>query len=151
MVRRNRRFLFAAARPRGTATWMPRLVQALVLIGLFMLPVQVRAGTEQSHPHALFQLLLDASDGVIDHHAGHDEDAFHLDHQESYPRSTAQRLDVPMLDGTIQTGGSLALITALVTDVLLPLAGAERIWPPSRHWRERFSIPESPPPRLAVG
>jgi hypothetical protein len=147
MLRRDRPVLFAAPRPGGTSTRFPYLVQALALIGLFTLPVQMRAGTEHSHPHALFQLLLDARDGVIDHHFGQDEEAHQTNHQRSYSPSAAQHPDLPALGSAVQTGGGLALLATLVFAVLLPSGEVERIWPPSRHWRQRNSIPEPPPPR----
>ena len=100
MPRSNRPRLFAAVRPHGASAWIPRLVQALALIGLFMLPVQMRAGSDRPHPHALFQLLLDARDGRIEHHEGQDEGAVSRDcatpsHPESRIIPICPRLATP--------------------------------------------------------
>jgi len=128
---------------------MPRLVRALALIGLFMLPVQMHAGTEQPHPHALVQLLLDASDGVIDHHVGYDEGAHLHDQRDAVTAGGAHRPDMPAVGDSIQTGGSLALLATLVIALLLSPAGSTRVWSAARQWHGRIPTLEPPPPRHA--
>jgi hypothetical protein len=49
-----------------TVSWSARL-GALALIGLLLMPIDYRGGAEQPHAHSLLQLLLDASDGHLDH------------------------------------------------------------------------------------
>ena len=51
-----------------TGTGMIPLLRALALLGLLLLPIQMRAGAASPHPHALLHLLLDARDGAFDHH-----------------------------------------------------------------------------------
>jgi hypothetical protein len=128
---------------------MPCLLQALALIGLFLLPVQVRAGTEHPHPHSLFQLLLDASDGVIDHHAGTEEDAHFQDQLDAGTTSSAHHPDAPDFGDLIQASGGLALLATLLIVLLLPAAGSAPIWPPSCRWQGRIPTMEPPPPRVA--
>jgi hypothetical protein len=96
--------------PRETG-WCARFVRALALIGLLLLPIEIRAGTERPHPHALFQVLLDASDGKIDHHA---DDAstrtHHLDGEEheALPNASESRQpDVPIYSDVIAVSASL--------------------------------------------
>lgn len=40
----------------------------MALLSLFLLPTNVRAGSEIRHSHSILQLLLDAQDGQIAHH-----------------------------------------------------------------------------------
>jgi hypothetical protein len=149
MPRSNCPRLFAAVRPHGASAWMPRLVQALALIGLLMLPVQMRAGAEQTHPHALLQLLLDARDGRIEHHEGQDEGAGSHDQRHTVPARITHHPDLPTIGDSIQTGGSLALLATLVTALLLSPTSSARVWAPAGHWHGRIPPLEPPPPRLA--
>jgi hypothetical protein len=52
----------------GSRWWPAGLVWTLALLGLFLLPIDFRAGAEQAHAHALLHLWADASDGAIHHH-----------------------------------------------------------------------------------
>jgi hypothetical protein len=149
MPRSNRLCLFAAVRPHGASAWIPRLVQALALTGLFMLPVQMRAGSDRPHPHALFQLLLDARDGRIEHHEGQDEGAVSRDLRHTVAPRITHHPDLPAIGDSIQTGGSLALLATLVTALLLSPAGSTQVWPTPRPWHDRIPTLEPPPPRLA--
>ena len=144
MLRSRRRLQVAPVRSPDDPVWLFSLVRTLVLLGLFLLPVQMRAGTEQPHPHALFQLLLDASDGAIDHHLGHDKDQL-----DAMSMSVAHHPDAPTFAASVQTASGLALLAMVVSVLLLPLVGRVRIWPPPGQWLGRIPILEPPPPRLA--
>ncbi len=119
-------------------------VRALALLSLFLLPIQMRAGTQHPHPHALLQLVLDASDGALDHHtlgeaaasAAHDHSAA-SDHQP----------DIPTLSPSVSALGGLAILAALITSLMIPPRLAERTWPQLARWRGRFPALEPPPPR----
>jgi hypothetical protein len=151
MSRTGRRFQLAAARlPRENAQFR-QLIRVLALIGLCMLPVEMRAGTEHPHPHALFQLLLDASDGVFDHHQlTHDEDAAAHDPFDTSGASDTHRPDVPTFGDTVQASGGLAVLLTLLTLLLLPPADTVRVWPTPPRWRGRIPALEPPPPRWAT-
>lgn len=57
MLRSARRLHFAVPGcPGRVALRLPRL-HVVILLALCLCPVQMRAGTEQSHPHSIFQLL----------------------------------------------------------------------------------------------
>jgi hypothetical protein len=44
------------------------LLWGMALLSMLLLPSVYRAGADFPHDHSLLQLLIDASDGVIDHH-----------------------------------------------------------------------------------
>ncbi|NKE12816.1 hypothetical protein FVP47_09520, partial [Mycobacterium tuberculosis] len=90
----------------------------LALLGLFLLPIQMRAGTEYVHPHALLHLLLDASDHEIDHHHNAATPARgHGDHSDHAPRGEAASPDLPTIESIQMAAGGLAM--TLVTFTLL--------------------------------
>lgn len=128
-------------------------LRALALLGLFLLPIQMRAGMTYIHPHALLHLLLDAGDGAIDHHAlpasmladnatgGHDDHVL---------RTGKASPDLPTFDSIQMAAGGLAV--TLVPPVLLIFAAMwERIWPRREMWSGVRTLPELPPPRLSPG
>jgi hypothetical protein len=117
---------------------LPRLWfwRALVLSALFLLPVQMRAGAEDAHPHAMLELLLDARDGVLDHHHDPHREA---DHHEGAP-------DLPAL-GKASLGASLAILAVLVPGMALPSARLNRSWPDSVAVNGHPPALEPPPPR----
>ena len=124
------------------------LLRVLALFGLFLLPIQTRAGTEYLHPHALLHLLIDVADNEIDHHAGAPDHATG-DHSDHPPRSEASKPDLPTLDSIQVAAGGLAVTP--VTLVLLILESArERVWPHRETWRDRRVRPDFPPPRLSA-
>ena len=122
-------------------------LRLLALFGLLLLPIQMRAGTDYVHPHALLHLLLDASDHVIDHHLdsaapGHQHGA-----QGSHARGTqAASPDLPTFESIQMAAGGLTVSLATLV-VLLVIPGQERVWPRSERWRGRRVRPEPPPPR----
>jgi hypothetical protein len=118
-----------------------------------MLPMQMRAGVEYPHPHALYQLLLDASDGVIDHHAieSGDEATHHLHANSGAARASSdiRNPDLPTYSDQIEVSGSLAVLALLAALPTIPPTLAASIWPQRLEWRDRIPVLESPPPRIA--
>ena len=145
--------------PRSIA--FPRaasLLRALALFGLFLLPMQMRAGTDYLHPHALVHLLLDAGDHVLDHHGpaanaagmkAHGPAVAHGDHSNHPPRVETAAPDLPTFESFQMAAGGLAV--ALLTAVLLLFSQAfERVWPRRERWHGRRIRPDLPPPRAIV-
>jgi hypothetical protein len=133
----------AISLPRGAS-----LLRALALLGLFLLPIQLRAGTEYVHPHALLHLLVDATDQEIDHHHTAASPAHgHGDHSDHAPRDAAVSPDLPTFESIQMAAGGLAV--TLVTLVLLLITSMqERVWPRREAWSGRRVRPDLPPPRL---
>lgn len=122
----------------------------LALLGLCLLPMQMRAGIAEPHPHALLQLLLDARDGALDHHAvEHHEAGPEQSHAEHHSAHESFRSDLPTFDDSIVTAAGLVVLTVLLTALLLVPLGTQRIW--SRPIGGRAYVPalEPPPPRSA--
>lgn len=123
-------------------------LRLLALLGLFLLPIQMRAGTAYAHPHALLHLLLDASDNVIDHHlATATPDQGHGDHSDHSRREATASPDLPTFESIQMAAGGLAV--SLVTLALfLIISRQERVWPRREAWSGRHVQPDLPPPRL---
>lgn len=141
---------YAAARHLGDLAWVPSLVRGVALIGLFLLPIQMRAGAQAPHPHALLHLLLDASDGSFDHHTL-DETASTVshDHVGAVTAADSHEPDVPDVGTSVSAAGGLAILAAIVTALTIPPRLAERSWLHPAHRRSRFLALEPPPPRIA--
>ena len=129
------------------------LLRSLALLGLFLLPIQMRAGTAYVHPHALLHLLLDARDGAIDHHAlpaatlsGYVAD----DHDGHVRRDEKASPDLPTFESIQMAAGGLA-VTLVALVLLVFVARGERIWPRREAWSGVRTLPELPPPRLSPG
>ena len=129
--------------------WMLGFVRALALLSLFLLPIQMRAGTQQPHPHALVHLLLDAGDGSFDHHTLGEVAASppHY-HAAADAEAGGQQPDIPTLGTSVSALGGLAILAALVTSLIIPSPLADRIWLFPTCWRGRFPALEPPPPRI---
>ncbi|MFT4041105.1 MAG: hypothetical protein QM692_23185 [Thermomicrobiales bacterium] len=141
--------------PRAT---MPRwreiagALRLLALVGLCLLPMQMRAGATYVHPHALLQLLMD---GGLDHHKAEGESAHaaapvsHGDHGPHARHAEPAPPDLPTFESTLIAAGGLAML--LVSLPLLAFAGrGERIWPYLQIWRGHRFLPDYPPPRAAL-
>ena len=125
------------------ASLLPRV---LLLLAVFLLPVQMRAGANDPHPHALLQVLLDARDGAIDHHA--DEShvaASHAEHDVGHPAPRAYDPDVPTFEEPAPAASGGQMLAALVVLVFAPLPALRQVWPapPARIGR---TPPFDPPP-----
>ena len=127
---------------------MTPLLRTLALAGLLLLPIQVRAGAASPHPHALLHLLLDASDGELDHHTVDDAAAAATGHHARDIDATGfHQPDVPTHGTFITATAGLAVLT-LVSVLAIPAPRAGHTWPPCAWWRERRPLLEPPPPRV---
>ncbi|MCA9877766.1 MAG: hypothetical protein KC442_08290 [Thermomicrobiales bacterium] len=140
---------------RPSRTLQPRHVASalrlLALLGLFLLPMQMRAGAEYVHPHALLHLLLDAEDHVLDHHqrdAPASPATGHGDHSDHARRAEPESPEIPTFDSIQMAAGGLAVTLATLSLLIIVLA-YERIWPRRERWTGRWVLPELPPPRLS--
>ena len=134
----------------NAATWMIPLLRALALLGLLLLPIQMRAGAQHPHPHALLHLLVDASDGILGHHLlGEAAASPSHGHSGAVTAAGAHQPDIPGLGTSVSAAGGLAILAALVTSLMIPprLAMRTRLYPAP--WRGRFPSLEPPPPRIA--
>jgi hypothetical protein len=126
------------------------LLRALALLGLLLLPIQMRAGAASPHPHALLHLLLEARDGAFDHHLGKEATAAATDHNVEHVEATGSPPpDIPAYATSITATGGLAVLAVVVTVLTLPAPRAGRTWPRHAWWRERRPALEPPPPRLS--
>jgi hypothetical protein len=129
---------------------MSPLLRALALLGLLLLPIQMRAGAQRPHPHALLHLLVDASDGTLDHHLlGEAAASPSHDHSGAVTAAGAHQPDIPTVGMSVSTAGGLTIVAALVTALMIPPGLAERTWLYPAPWRSRFPALEPPPPRIA--
>lgn len=136
--------------PRAIPHFHPAsALRLLALLGLFLLPIQMRAGTGYVHPHALLHLLLDASDGVIDHHllARAGADNAHGDQDEHVRRAGKASPDLPTFESIQMAAGGL-VVTLVALVLLLISSMQERVWPRRQAWSGRRVLPELPPPRF---
>jgi hypothetical protein len=121
------------------------LIRVIVLVLVVLLPVQMRAGAADPHPHALLQLIIDARDGTVDHHAdiGHD-DAYspHVNIGGSHEH------DGPTLGVSHPAGSGIAMLVALVAVFLVPAADVRLSWLWSSRWCGRTPALDPPPPRV---
>lgn len=128
-------------------------LRALALLGLFLLPLQMRAGTTYVHPHSFLHLLLDGRDGVIDHHpqqATTVADHGPGDHGDHVRRDEQASPDRPTFESIqMATGGLAVTLVALV--LFSFVAMWERIWPRREVWSGLRVLPELPPPRPSAG
>lgn len=123
--------------PRGLLLAMAALVLCM--------PMSYRAGTAFSHPHAFFQVFIDAATG----HGHHDADEL-VGAQTA--RVSHQQPDTPALSTLTAPLEQAAGIPSLSLIVLLFFA-ADRprwVWALARAPRGLLPAPELPPPRLAA-
>ena len=92
------------------------LLRAVALLGLLLLPIQMRAGAASPHPHALLHLLLDARDGAFDHHTVGNA-AVAVEHVDAtgFPLP-----DLPAYATFITAAGGLAVLAVMVTMLTIP-------------------------------
>ena len=128
------------------------LLRLLALLGLFLLPIQMRAGAEYVHPHALLHLLVDSGNHSIDHHQQPipvATDHVQGDHSDHVRRDENAAPDLPTFESIQMAAGGLA-VTLVVATLLLIVSRRERIWPRREMWYGLRVLPEIPPPRLAA-
>lgn len=136
-------------RPRPREANLPRMFALVRIAGLallFLLPMQMRAGANDPHPHAMLHLLLDARDGTIDHHDG-EPAAASAGHEDS---ASSRQPDVPATESSYVTSGAMAILAALLTMILLPATRRATNWPlaaPLVDWLPKL---DPPPPRAGA-
>lgn len=151
MPKRSGFLQFATPRSRGINTRrLLALARVLGLVSLLLLPMQMRAGADDPHPHALLQLILDARDGVIDHHGHLDDHSGDAEHgSESVATgATADDPDVPTFGESGPAGGGMAMLAAVVILFAVPASGPRRSWPLPARWSGRLPELDPPPPRI---
>jgi hypothetical protein len=135
--------------PRVRAACSPAIVRALGLVALLLLPVQMRAGGADVHPHALLQLMLDARDGSFDHHEGDHAIAGHTyEPVRDEVTSGNHEPDLPSMGDASHAGG-MAILGAIVIIFTAPRTEADRAWVIPNKWCGLLLAPEPPPPRFA--
>lgn len=68
-------------------------LSVVAVLSLLTLPVDLRAGLRDPHPHALFQIIDDAADGAIDH--DHDAvDQGYGVHEHHHTAASTDRADI---------------------------------------------------------
>jgi hypothetical protein len=139
----------AAARLTGDPAWIRSVIRALALLGLLLLPIQMRAGAQLPHPHALLQLLVDMRDGSFDHHTLGEEATPPHNHAGAAETAGAHQPDIPALGKSVSATGGLVVLAALVTALLIPPPPTARVWSHVTPWRCRCALLEPPPPRRA--
>ena len=125
------------------------LARILTLTFLFLLPVQMQAGGDEPHPHALLQLLLDAGDGSLDHHHADENPRHGADENEARADGAAPRSDLPAIaEGAI--GAGIALLAAVILLFWVPDSTPQCDWDSPRCWRDRLRALDPPPPRRGL-
>ena len=145
-------FRFAPSPSRGfTFRRVLPLVRIVSLVLLLLLPMQMRAGGDEPHPHALLQLMLDARDGAIDHHAdvAHEEPHEASESGQGWhePVSGVREPDIPTFGGLSSASGSMALLLTIAAFCVIPMPERTWFWPAPLPWAGRFPALEPPPPR----
>lgn len=132
------------------------LVLALLVVGVLLMPVSYRAGTDQAHVHAIFQPMLDRLLG--DHHH-HGDDAPAAPSPFSSPGVPLSVSSVSPTDSTatdvphqVEMAGTGLATTAILSLALLIatlLAGSivRSLWAAPFHLLPVTIWPEPPPPR----
>jgi hypothetical protein len=128
---------------------MISLLRTLALLGLLLLPIQMRAGAQHPHPHALLHLLVDASDGSLVHHTREEAAASPShDHSGAVTVAGPHQPDIPTFGTSVSAAGGLTILAALVAALMIPPRLAERTWLYPVPWRGRLPALEPPPPRI---
>jgi hypothetical protein len=135
--------------PRASPTWTLALARALALVALLLLPVQMRAGGADAHPHALLHLMLDARDGTFDHHDA-DHQGPHQEHSATHEVESASAPDAPSFADTNLAGGGIAILAAVVALFAVPRPDTPHDWARPTRWRDWLTALELPPPRAVL-
>jgi hypothetical protein len=142
----RRRQCVAPRSSLAVPAWALSIARAILLLTIALLPVQMRAGASEIHPHSILQLVLDAQDGAIDHH-GTTGASPHA--HETHVAARGECLADPDLPSVEETGrlGGISILSVPVILLLVPVFSTERPWlmPSMRHGRQPELDP--PPPR----
>jgi hypothetical protein len=130
---------------RLTALW------ALALLGLFLLPLDYRAGANTAHAHSLVQLWIDAADGAVHHHHGEPMAWFEPDHSSpasgSLFAADEERPDVGEHDDLTPTSSGVHLLLSVLPGLAAMSAGPRLAAVPDRYRRGHTPRVLLPPPR----
>ena len=148
---------------RNTTNALRRLLILSAVLVVLLLPVEYRAGAQQSHPHAILQLIWEASQGTPTHHvraamhpcaleavAGHAPmpDATHRSAAgpaNRYQPDVADAGDGVRMSSTLLAAAFMPWLTCLVRLV----SRADRCWlRPSMLLAGVTISPEPPPPKI---
>jgi hypothetical protein len=144
--RRRCRQCAAPLSSTAVPAWAHSIVHAILLLTIALLPVQMRAGANEAHPHSILQLVLDVRDGAIDHHGASDE----LSHEHEAPQAAQGECladpDVPSVEETGRLGG-ISMLSIPVLLMLFPAFSSEERWPMPYVRRGRVPELDPPPPR----
>ena len=148
----------------------PWLLIAIAIMALLLMPVDYRAGANSPHPHAMLQLIYEASHGIPLHHHAVDyvqdqSDASMDDHADmNRTKGDAMPLPTTSVGGTMRPGpdaaeqqdGSLSFVSLSLFAILHALNPALRL-PARRSGGSRHAVrvprgfvlcPEPPPPQF---
>lgn len=142
----RRRQCAAAGSSNAILAWAHRGASAFLLLAIALLPVQMRAGASEAHPHSLVQLILDAGDGEIDHHHPEDGAAGHQ-HAPSRADECHAAPDVPTVEETGRAGSGLSILAVSVAVLLVPVSAGRALWPEPQARRGLRRALDPPPPR----
>ena len=153
--RPTRRDLTLVPRVKPWLTIIVVVLSGALLVGA---PITLRAGSSVAHPHTLQQVMADAADGRLDHHAPHPTalqfswDAGPAPIEGAAGASAVDALnDAPQVVAAEHVVITLTSLAALV--VLLSVVGDSRNVRRGE-WRARtlhapwFAVADDPPPRL---
>lgn len=127
----------------------------MALVGILLIPTEYRGGAGTLHSHALFQLLLDASDGQVAHTHSHVTPRSYatdwLDPQILDPASSQERVrpDVGQQQERVSAVSIITFVLLLPHVLMIPSA-LPRVSPTPRRLVGMTLRVLSPPPRAAV-
>lgn len=142
------------------------MVLWILMAAMLLMPVSYRAGTEQSHPHTIFQGLIDLVTGEPHHH--HEAETAQTTRSPFAPLTVPLGLlgdaghqddlaisgvpDIPRLLGVSMPISDQATIQALAVLIALLFAGSatRALWTAIRALDGIVPGIESPPPRPAA-
>lgn len=137
----------AAVRAPRPIAWLLPLQHIIALVALLMLPVPMHTGAELPHQDAMVALILDANDGIIDHHIG-----VYL-HEPRVGASLEQHGETPAFGNALHAqggGGIIALVILAMPLLLLPDGKRTPCWPRQHPGWGNIPSLEPPPPRFAA-
>ena len=135
----------------------------LALLCVLMMPSTYKGGASTPHAHSFFQFWFSGADRAFDHHHGLDhhtgsDTAVHVHNTSTGEspaapvRSAANADDVTIAPESAPGGtvSALALLIGILLSIALPYVNRWRF--PNLQWiiNDRWVVPESPPPRIAV-
>jgi hypothetical protein len=146
-----RRRLRQCAAPRSSTAvpaWALLIVRTVLLLTIALLPVQMRAGANEAHPHSILQLVLDVRDGAIDHHGASGESPHEHEALQAAQGECLTDPDVPSVEETGRLGG-ISMLSVPVLLMLIPAFSSEETRPMPYVRRGRVPELDPPPPRAS--